>query len=370
VRSTRRALVAGVAVVAGCGGGGDDQAPVAATPPQDFVGIVSDDTFARENPYRSRQLRQQQAAGVRLIRRTFDWTHIEEAAGRYQFDYYDRYLAEVVSHRLRLLPIIFNPPPFRSSAPARGARRGTYPPRRAGDMARFATVLARRYGPGGDFWEANPHLPRLPIRSWQVWNEPNIPVYWPSGPDAGEYVELLSAVAAAIRKVDRHAEIVAAGMAESDLGVPFSDFLTDMYESDAEPAFDTLAVHAFAGDPEGTVRAVEDARKIVSENGDDAPIWVTEFGWASGGPSSPFTVGASRQATNIRAALLELARRREELGLRGVVYYNWRDAPPFEGGEDFFGLHTGLLRVGGTAKPGLEAFSAAARQIHAGDVLR
>jgi hypothetical protein len=88
---------------------------------------------------------------------------------------------------------------------------------------------------------------------------------------------------------------------------------------------------------------------------------VTEIGWASGGPRSPFTVGERRQARLIEDMLVGLGRARKRLGLRGVVYFNWRDSSPFAGGREFFGLHTGLLRRDGSAKPALEAVARARR---------
>jgi len=230
-------------------------------------------------------------------------------------------------------------------------------------MAKFAAVVARRYGPGGSFWSERPHLPRVPIRSWQIWNEPNLPVYWASGPDPAAYTRLLRTVGQAIKRVDPHAEIVSAGLPESDLGTPFEEFVAGMERANAASAYDVLAVHAFAADADGAIEAVATARKLLDDNDDDAPIWVTEIGWASGGPRSPFTVGERGQAGRVRALLAGLASRRRELGVRGVVYYDWRDARPYPGGKDFFGLHTGLLTIDGRAKPALAAFRRAAQRI-------
>ena len=46
--------------------------------------------------------------------------------------------------------------------------------------------------------------------------------------------------------------------------------------------------------------------------------------------------------------------------LRGAVYYAWRDQQVYAGGKNFWGLHTGLNRVNGTAKPALASFRKAA----------
>jgi polysaccharide biosynthesis protein PslG len=359
-------IVLAGALLQACGDGSEPTPRTPARAPSDFVGVVSEDLFASSGAERRRKLERQREAGVRLIRQTFHWNQIETRPGRFDFQIYDDYMADVARQRMHVLPILFSPPEFRSSAPRTGRRRGTYPPLDAAAMAKFAVVLARRYGPGGSFWRERPHLPQVAIGSWQIWNEPNLPVYWASGPDPAAYTQLLRTVGQAIKRVDPDAEIVTAGLPESDLGMPFEEFVQGMEGADAASAYDVLAVHAFAADAAGAIGAVAAARRLLDDNDDDAPIWVTEIGWASGGPQSPFTVGELGQAARIRALLAGLAARRQELGVRGVVYYNWKDARPYPGGKDFFGLHTGLLTIDGRAKPALAAFRRAALRILSG----
>jgi hypothetical protein len=332
-------------------------------PPADFLGIVTEDAFGRPGRYRNAQLRRQRRLGVRIVRQTFDWRKIERRPGRFAFGRYDRFMADLAKRRMRVLPILFNPPSFHSSRPAKRARRGTYPPEDPATMARFAQALVRRYGPEGTLWRTRPRLPRLPIHSWQIWNEPSIPVYWPSGPDPGSYVALLRETGRAIKDVDPGAEILSAGLAESRLGVPFGRFVAGMYRAGAAGAFDTFSLHAYGRSESAVLAAVETARRQIAANGDRARIWVTEIGWASGGPRSPFTVGERRQAQLIGRMIGALGRERAKLGIRGIVYFNWRDSRPFKGGHEFFGLHTGLLRRDGSAKPALSAYARAARRL-------
>jgi hypothetical protein len=327
-----------------------------------FLGLVAEDAFGKPGAYRRENLERLRSAGAGLIRQTFDWTRIEPAPGRYDLSFYDSYVAALAKRRLRLLPILFNPPPFRSSAPA-NPRRGTYPPRRPADMGEFAAVLARRYGPGGSFWDEHRRLPRLPVRSWQVWNEPNLPVYWPNGPDAREYVALLRATSRAIRRVDPGAEIVTAGLPDSRLGVPLRDYVAAMYAAGAADSFDVLALNLFGRDARGLIEGIETVREVAATNGDDPAVWVTELGWATGGPPSDFLVSEARQAELLEETLLAVARRRDELRIRGVVYFNWRDSTPYAGGRDFFGLHTGLLRLHGAAKPALSSYKKVAKRL-------
>jgi hypothetical protein len=354
------AALAVLVALPGCDG--DDRAEpgpprVPAGTSASFFGIVAEDVLAGDAVYRRRTLALQRSAGVRLIRQTFHWDRIERAPGEYDFAEYDAYLTTVARAGMDVLPILFTPPEFRAP---RGPERGTYPPDRAADMAAFAERLARRYGPGGEFWRTHPGVPERPIRAWQVWNEPNLPVYWPQGPDPAAYVRLLQAAAEGLKRADPDASVVSAGLSESRQGMPFEDFVRGMFEADAGDAFDVFALHAFARDGAGSLAAAESTRALLRELGSNAPIWITEVGWASGGPASPFTVGEEGQAERVREALSGFWRRRTQLGLRGAIYFNWRDAPVYEGGHDFFGLHTGLLDFEGEPKPALDAYRSVA----------
>ena len=325
-----------------------------------FVGLVSEDVFWDASSYRGCNLNDQAAIGVALLRQTFDWARIEVAPGSYDFSWYDAWMAEVARRRMRVLPIVFNSPRFR--ARGRRVRGGPYLPRRTDDFGRFAARLARRYGPRGAFWRARPDLPRVPIRAWQVWNEPNLRVYWPARPDPRAYTRLLAATAKHVERVDRGAEIVTAGIADSDQGVPIARFVEGMYRAGAARAFDTLAVNAYAAGSAGVPTLVRRARRLMDRHGDRrAALRVTEFGWASGGPSGRFTVSRSRHAGLLSRALRTLYAQRRGLRLKGVVYFNWRDAEPYPPlFRDFFGLHTGLLDASGRPKPAYHAFRSVA----------
>ena len=350
--------LAAVTLGAACGGDGGDPAQ---HPPPEFFGVVADDAFAGTPAYRREMLARQREAGIGLIRQTFDWSTIETAPGRYDFAAYDRLVGDAAKAGIEILPLLFRPPEFRSAAPRVNPRRGTYPPRDFRDMAEFAQRLVERYGPDGRFWGEHPETPAKPIRSWQVWNEPSFPVYWPAGPDPAEYTRLLEVTARAIRRADPEAEIVAAGLPHSKHAVPVREFVVGMHEAGAEAAYDVLAIHAYAPDAAGALRLVEDGRRLLDDLGSDAQLWVTEFGWATQGPDSPFNVGTAGQARQIGDFIAGVVERREALGLRGLVYYKWTDTGRYPGGPDSFGLHSGLLRRDRTEKPGLDAFRRASR---------
>jgi len=355
-------LVGGAVALVG-GNGNDAAKPPAAHVAADFIGLIPPGIASMNGAELNRSLDLAVRAHAGLLRQTFDWADIERAPGRYDFARYDALMAAAAARGLQVLPVLFNPPGWHSAGPPHPSRRGTFPPRHPADLGVFAAVVARRYGPGGSFWRGHPGMTADPIRSWQVWNEPSLPVYWPTGPSPAAYARLLKATATAIRGVDPRATIVSAGLPQSRIGVPFARYVEGLYRAGAAGSFDVLAIHPYARDAAGVVAAVAQARQLMDRHGDDSPIWVTEVGWASAGPPSDFTVGPSGQAQRVRATLLALAARRQQLGLRGIVYFGLRDTPVYAGGKDFWGLHTGLLSLSDTPKPAFGAFENSARQV-------
>jgi len=93
-------------------------------------------------------------------------------------------------------------------------------------------------------------------------------------------------------------------------------------------------------------------------------IWITEIGWASGGPRHRFNLGPRGQARTIGKAYAVIRKLRRRYRLRGVVYYSWKDQraypPAF---KDMWGLHTGLLRLDGSAKSAFFAYKRAVRRL-------
>ena len=331
-------------------------ASAGAAVPDDFAGVnpSKHDTFDAARRVESMNL--QSTVGVGLQRVPFDWSAFETSPGQFDFSRYDPVVADAASRGLRLLPILFDPPSFRSSR-GTSTRRGMFPPNDFAAMGNFAAALVQRYGPAGSLWAERPDLPRVPIRSWQVWNEPNIPSFWPTGAAAAAYTDLLKEVAASIRAADPGAEIVAAGLPNSSHGPSVKTYLSAMYDAGAAAAFDTLAIHPYSEDFYGLMDQVHEMRAIASDHGDDAPIWVTELGWPTDGPPGYEIVSEDEQARLVTQTLRALAQQREAIGIRGFTYFYWREsaADPASDEPDSIWGHVGLIAPGG-AKPAFYAF--------------
>ncbi len=327
----------------------------------DAVGIYSEELERGNSADPAAVAAAMRDANVGLVRQPFSWARVETAPGQLDFSVYDAVMAAAAGAGLRVLPVVMDPPAWRSTAPASGRLRAMYPPRDPAAMAAFVTALVRRYGPNGTFWSTHPQLPPVPIRSWQVWNEPNIQAFWATGPDPAAYVRLLDAVGTAIRAGDPGAEIVVGGLPYAGNGLTVPQFVDAMYAAGARGTFDTLAVHPYAADPTGVLEILRVTRQQLDALGDpERPIWATEFGWATGGPPVTITNSEAGQAKLLRDTIEYMQRARDVLHLRGFVAFRWKDVQLNPGQTDVWPLHTGLLRVDGSSKPAVGAFAAAA----------
>jgi hypothetical protein len=215
-------------------------------------------------------------------------------------------------------------------------------------LAAFATALATRYdGSFSDPLRGGRTLPR--VRSFQAWNEPNLPRYlqpqWvaPGGRwrsfAPSHYRAMLNAFYAAVKAVRRDDVVVAAGLApvgepQDGLGrmapIRFLNAFLCLQppprrapEGCAQPPhFDVLAVHPLSvGNPDRAAASsldigVADIAKVTAAlraaqragfvlPGGRKPLWVTELNWQSR-PPSPTGVPARLQAHWVARALHRL----------------------------------------------------------------
>ena len=105
------------------------------------------------------------------------------------------------------------------------------------------------------------------------------------------------------------------------------------------------------------VDQLREARSVARSFGDrKVGLWITEIGWASGGPrQEPYVKGDNGQARLLEKAYDKVLRKRRAFRLRGVFWYSWRDKG---GGGRICAWcgHAGLRNADGSAKPAWEAF--------------
>lgn len=289
---------------------------------------------------------------VKTIRMSIYWPECEPAPGEYNFRTVDGQIGAAAAAGIRVQLFVNGTPPWLSADPARpplGARASSA-------WSRFLRTAVRRYGSRGGFWAG--HRPRLPVRLWQVWNEPNFALFWHPWPSPAAYARLLRTSARAIRVADPRAKIVLGGVAPVRGGIEIGVFLSRLFRSPGvRRSFDIAAVHPYASSVPGVEYRLREARRALDEADlGSRPLLVTEMGVASSGDyPSAFVEGSSGQAAFLRDAYTRLIEMRRHWRIAGVDWFTWQDALQSDP-QCAFCQGAGLMSVSGRLKPAWWAF--------------
>ena len=324
--------------------------------PRGFFGVMADGPVTDGTVPAEPQLRRMHAAGAETVRVVFDWSHLEPQPGTFDLTEADRFTGAAADAGLAVLPVLMHAPPW---ALAWGEPAYASSPSSPQAYADFAAALVRRYGHGGSFWAGRDV--KRPIRAWQVWNEPNLTIFWTAQPWATTYVALLAAAHAAIKAADPRASVVVAGLTNGAT-VPAWVALKDLYAAGARGQFDVLALHPYTGTVPNVLRTVRNARRVMRANHDLRPVMVTEtsFSSSAGATADRGITWDRDEAGQARAAagvLRALAAARRRLGIRAVTWYTWL-SPEVGSGAPWYDW-TGLNRMHDgavVAKPALAAY--------------
>ena len=336
---------------------------VEAKPPGSFYGV------APQALPSGADFRRMARNDVGLVRFELRWSAIDPTpeAG-YDWSEVDRIVLASARHRVKLLPFLFNTPRWVAQTLDGNQCWETcysHAPRSPAALLEwwtFVSEVGARYGPGGELWQAHPEIRPLPIRNWEIWNEQNNPHFFRPTPDPEAYARILDLAADALRTHDPNAWIVLGGMfhptpqdgeAETNSGY---GFLQDLYDLGMRDDFDAVAIHPYAARMRGVRSQIEGFRDVMLANDDaGAATWVTEVGWSSSPPGEhPLTLGREGQAERVRNMLGYATRERRRLGLRGVVWFSWRDIGRRTGCA--WCARSGLFDARHKAKPALREF--------------
>jgi polysaccharide biosynthesis protein PslG len=336
-------------------------ASAAAGVPRDFFGVMANGPLDAPGFGLDAESSAMRSAGVGTERMEIAWDLVEPQKGQLDFALPDRKILAAARAGIDVLGLIVRTP----SWAAQRAGKPFSPPRDPADYAAFAAALVARYGPNGALWREHPDVPQRPVRAWQVWNEPNIDVYWTAQPFMRGYARLLNAAYAAIKQADPQATVVMAGLANFS----WRDLERLFDRGGATLRFDVAAVHPFSGRPSNSVKIVALNRRVLNRHrAKGKPIWLTELTWSSAkGKKRKVTQNwettEAGQAQRLRAAYGLFVKARKVLKLQRIYWYTWvtvdRDSP---NSFDYSGLRT--ERPDGTVvdKPAARAFRAMVRR--------
>jgi hypothetical protein len=297
-----------------------------------------------------RDLDRVKAMGATWVRVPLNWVTIEmHGKGRLEWARPDVVVQEANERGLRVLGVVSYTPQWARPA----GRPGTDPPTNLDDYARFVGALAQRYGPRG-------------VHHWEIWNEPNIDATWTPKPDPARYTAMLKKAHSAIKRADRRAVVLTAGMspawnAPDGSQIAPATFISKVYANGGRKAFDAVAHHPSTFPHRSTYAAswsafqqTPDMYAVMRANGDRTKrIWASEIGFPTGRSSA--AVSDQSQAKY----LVESLRSWTGFKFSGPVFvYSLRD----EGADkwDHF-QNFGLLRTDGTPKPAYTAIRRALR---------
>jgi rhodanese-related sulfurtransferase len=278
-------------------------------------------------------------AGVGFVRMDFLWQDIEPKRGVFKFKKYDAIVDALERQGVKVLGVLNYNVHWDSD-------RWNEPPD-AALFVRYAKKVVERY--------------KGRVKYWEIWNEPDSPVYWSPQDGLKGYASLLKQVTPALKEVDPRCKIVLGGLSSTH-----SIHLKKIYQYAGKDSFDVVNIHPFVNPDlpnameilKGIYRGVY---KEMQKWGDtEKPIWFTEIGCP--GVKDGFSKGwwAGRSQTEDEQARWLSKIYGEPLKWPGVEKIFWaffRDTPShFKNGVDYFGL----VREDFSRKPAFEAYKKAA----------
>jgi hypothetical protein len=315
------------------------------------------------------------ATRVKTVRFLLPWMLIEQSRGQLDWSDTDEVVGGLASRGIQGVPFAFGSPSwtraggtFRPPVNSRSAKRG---------WQAFLRAAVARYGPGGSYWthayrqQFGDGATPVPIRSWQVWNEPNLRqeesgrLLFAPGATVEEaarlYAELLRISHEAINSEDRQAKVVTAGFVTQKDPKVFR-FIDRVYSTPGIKAdFDAVAQHPYAETMDKMRAAINGVRNVMAKHGDRAtPLWITEIGWGSAPPYGGINMGPEGQASILTRSYKLILGHRRAWNVQRLYWFHWRDPEP---GSPYWGVcircgSAGLLTYDRIHKPAYDAFVA------------
>ncbi len=172
----------------------------------------------------------------------------------------------------------------------------------------------------------------------ELWNEPELPTFWPTGDVDSTFPVYMQAVCSGLRAVLGTTPVIGFGFATVPASGSHSDKLLQSIQSPSSHCIDAVSYHAY-GMSESQIR--EASVYVRSRYG--LPAVITEWGVSSGRNG-----GIAGQAADIKLFLLKRNSMRTPL----ISIYEWQDTAH---GKNARERNFGLVDASDTQKPALRA---------------
>lgn len=333
------------------------------------VGAVADITWGQPRAAVDREVELLKAAGVRWVRANVNWEGLEPDRkgfiSEHQLAQYDYAIDRARAAGLEVqMPIADGVPYWASADPSKytdaGGRkhwRHTWAPSDMRDYGDIVAFVVRRFRAKG-------------VRVYEIWNEPNHPRFWPSGPDPAAYVPMLQAGYRAAKAADPGATVLLGGLSKSDF-----EYLAGVYRAGGGGYFDAVAVHPYTygvrpstswrgvnpGEDRNRISwnafpAISEIKRTMDAHGDARKqVWINEFGYST--TSEDGGVTPARQAEFLTEAYRYVER---FAWVHSLFWYSARNSP-FSGDADEYEAQFGLMTTDWRLKPSYHALRAYAQ---------
>lgn len=211
------------------------------------------------------------ALGIKHVRFSAIWEQIEPTRNTYNWAQIDRHVNTALAAGLEPLVILLWSPDWAGTFETSGT---TY----MADWGEFATALALRFAGV--------------VKTYEIWNEPNIDTFWLNG-NANTFIPFFKTAANAIHAAVPTAKVLTPGMAPADTtGTTTAplEFLTAMYQQGAAQLADGIGLHPYSfpdlpnsGATWHQWTMLPQFKSLMASYGDaNKPIWITEYGAPTG----------------------------------------------------------------------------------------
>lgn len=323
-----------------------------------FFGIV------QGTPFDGKDYAKMGKARVGTVRFVLGWPSVQRTSDSADnWAAFDEKIGDLAAQGIQTFPTIYGSPSWVAKKPKEPPLKGKGPKKA---WRKFLIAAVDRYGRGGVYWKnvyhsQHPDGKVHPIKFWQIWNEPNLNKFFPKRHAVKKYAKLVKISHKAIKKADRHAKVVLAGM--PSYKKPHADrFLARLYNvKKFKKAFEAAAVHPYAANMKKFRTSVKRMRKTMRKKHDKkAKLWLTEVGWGSKHNKQRLNKGKKGQKRLLKKSFKLLVHKRHKWHVAGVQWYDWRDPSQAQLDEHpkscSFCSSAGLLNNDHSKKPAFKAF--------------
>ena len=353
-------------------------APLGATADRMWIGFHDDPSF-RWEPDRTSMLDRAKAANATMFRAVVTWADVAKTRPAnaanpfdpaYELDDVDQLIRDAQARGMEVLLTVWGTPKW-----ANGNKGPAFLPRNLNDLKNFSRALSQRYS---GRYAGYPF-----VRFWSVWNESNLQLFLAPQFDArgrsvgpANYAKLYAASYAGIKAGNSKAQVGIGETSSAGRDKPLAGksgthspgrFAQLVAKANPDLKFDAWAHHPYPVPvrmkptqkvrwPNVSLASLPQFEKSLDTwfKRKNIPVWITEYGHETK-PGEPAGVTESQQASYIKEAISIV---KKDPRVPMFVWFVFQDTRTSL-------WQSGLYRLTGAAKPGLSAFSSAAKPLDA-----